>query len=63
MITNEDISLLVEILNDRLRGDVKDEHIEKLVKKLDIINKLNQAQKEANESMSKLRKKLDELGK
>lgn len=63
MITNEDISLLVELLNDRLRGDVKDEHIEKLAKKLDIINKLNQAQKEANESMSKLRKELDELSK
>lgn len=63
MITNEDISLLVELLNDRLRGDVKDEHIAKLAKKLDIINKLNQAQKEANESMSKLRKELDELGK
>lgn len=63
MITNEDISLLVELLNDRLRGDVKDEHVEKLAMKLDIINKLNQAQKEANESMSKLRKELDELGK
>lgn len=63
MITNEDISLLVELLNDRLRGDVKDEHIEKLSKKLDIINKLNKAQKEANESMSKLRKELDELSK
>ena len=62
MITNEDISLLVELLNDRLR-DVKDEHVEKLAKKLDIINKLNQAQKEAGESMSKLRKELDELGK
>lgn len=63
MITNEDISLLVELLNDRLSGDVKDEHIEKLAKKLDIINKLNQAQKEAAESMSKLRKELDELSK
>ena len=63
MITNEEIDLLVTILADHLRGDVKDERIEKLQKKLEIINKLNKATKEAQEKTSALRKELDEISK
>lgn len=63
MITNEEIDLLVTILADHLRGDVKDERIEKLQKKLEIINKLNKSTKEAQEKTSALRKELDEISK
>ena len=63
MITNEEIDLLVKILADHLRGDVKDEKIEKLQKKLELINKLNIATKEAQEKTSALRKELDEISK
>lgn len=61
MITNEEIDLLVTILADHLRGDVKDERIEKLQKKLEIINKLNMATKETQEKTSALRKELNEI--
>lgn len=63
MITNEEITLLVNILNDHLRGDVKDDKIAKLQKKLELINKLNEATKEAAAKTSELRKQLDEISK
>lgn len=63
MITNEEIELLVTILNDHLRGDVKDEKIEKLHKKLELINELNKVTEESAVKTNELRKMLYEIDK